>query len=324
MKVRWTDYRQVTAMTPRSTDGRVICIGNFDGFHRGHQKVVRQTCQEAERRGLQSLLFTFDPHPRKFFLGDKSDVCLILNPREKSLILERTSFDSVLIQNFDREFSQLNPKEFIQQVLVDALQARVVIVGRDFRFGSRAEGRIENLLDDGRFEVLLTEQLDQMGERVSSSHIRQLIKVGNLEAVGSLLGYPWFAIGDVIRGDGRGRTLGWPTANMKIDKECLPPFGVYESMAVLEDGRIFRAAVNGGVRPTFGASLPQWEAHLIGLNEDLYGQKLRCHLVRRLRGEAAFSSAEELKKAIEADITAVQKSSSPVCDPLSDAFPSTI
>jgi len=276
---------------------RAVAVGTFDGVHLGHQQVIR---------GAETVL-TFEPHPVSVISPEHTPKLLTSLERKAELVAELGVGELVVIP-FDREFARLSAEQFIDQVLVGKLGAVLVRVGENFRFGFRAQGTPELLAADGRFETVVVPLLEVDGEVVSSSHIRSLVAAGEVEQAAHFLGRPFEWRGEVVAGDGRGRHLGFPTANLLPDERyVLPGHGVYAARATVFEGAepvLERsAAVSIGVRPTFGSGRAELiEAYLLDFTGDLYGRQLQLRFLARLRGERRFASAEALIAQMEADV----------------------
>jgi riboflavin kinase / FMN adenylyltransferase len=285
----------------------LVAIGNFDGVHRGHRAVLRAAVERARSAGLAPLVLTFHPHPAEVLGRGRQPV---LTPVERKVeLLCRTAPElRVVVEPFTRELAALTPRAFVEGFLIDALGARVVIVGQNFRFGQGRAGDLTTL------EALGTEfGLDARAEALegdaggvySSSRARAAVRAGDLGEFVRIVGRPHALTGQVARGDQRGRALGFPTANLEGVEEALPPFGVYACVVdrVGADGTAQRLAggvANIGDRPTVAAGFSV-EAHLFDLDRDLYGSRLRFHLVERLREERAFAGLDALRAQIARD-----------------------
>ncbi len=289
----------------------LVAIGNFDGVHRGHRAVIGQALGLAAAQGLEPLVLTFDPHPA-LVVGRGALPALTLLPRKLELLGRESAALRVVVEPFTTELAATSPSDFVQQLLVEQLSAKLVLVGENFRFGRRRSGDFALLEELGRahgFQARAAAlECDERGP-VSSTRIRGALEQGALDEVERLLGRPHSLSGRVVRGQGRGRSIGVPTANLSSPQEALPPHGVY---AVLVDRRgeagfeaLAAGVANFGVRPTLGAG-PSFEAHLFDLDQDLYGQELRVHLVSRLREERKFASIEELVAQIGRDVAAAR------------------
>jgi len=287
--------------------GTLVIIGNFDGVHRGHQAVLGASALAAKRAGLDPVVLTFHPHPAEV-LGRGALPALTTLERKIELIARVDSAFAVVVEPFDAELSRVEPQEFAERLLVRELGARNVVVGQNFRFGRNRAGDLPALARFGErfgFEVSAEPLHGDAAGPYSSTRVRAALGRGDLAEVNEALGRPHSLSGSVIRGAGRGRSLGVPTANLGPVPEALPPYGVYACLVdrLGPDGprALARGVANVGVRPTVGAGFGV-EAHLFELDEDLYGAVLRVHLVRRLRDEQRFPGVTELRAQIERDI----------------------
>ena len=290
--------------------GRPVClaIGVFDGVHLGHQQIIRQTIADARRQAGVALVVTFDRHPSQIVAPDRVPQ-FIYSRGQKLRAIELLGVDAVLEIPFDQEFSQKSGPQFIQQLKVDLGGIASICVGADFVFGCKRSGNVSVLKELGAslgFQVhgLAAVALD--GLTVSSTRIREAIRLGQLDAASQMLGRPYALEGNVVQGDQLGRQFGFPTANVKVDGLVLPPQGVYAGAATV-GGQVWPVALNIGVRPTLDLTKPalRVEAHLVGFEGDLYGQRLEVEIRRQLRGEKKFGSTEELKRQIALDVAAV-------------------
>jgi riboflavin kinase/FMN adenylyltransferase len=285
----------------------VICLGNFDGVHRGHQSILAHCLQEARLQKSTSIVFSFWPHPRRFFNPTHQEPRLLLSREERIELLSMTGVDFVVLQNFDETFSKIEARDFVETILHKRLGARLVIVGRDFRFGHRARGTPDLLRSSGLFDVLeCRDEKFVASDRdfsISSSLVRQRIAVGDLESAQACLGYPPFLTGEVVRGDARGETLNARTANIQGASECHLPAGVYVTMLQdLATKHFFAGVSNLGFAPSFDRQRFCVETHLLGFDDNLYERQVRLFFLSRLRDEKKFSSPEELKMQIQNDI----------------------
>jgi riboflavin kinase / FMN adenylyltransferase len=293
-----------------------VAIGNFDGVHRGHQAVIAQALSLAREASLRPLVLTFDPHPAAV-VGRGALPALTLLERKLDLLGRLGEELTVVVEPFTPALAQTEPRDFARQLLVDALGARLVLVGENFRFGRARVGDfalLEQLGAELGFSARAASlECDSQGP-ISSTRVRRALEVGDLPAVEALLGRPHSLSGDVVAGQGRGRSIGVPTANLSGLSEALPPHGVY---AVLVDQLVNGAyaalaagVANFGVRPTLGAG-PSFEVHLFDTTRDLYGQKLRVHLLSRLREERKFAGLPELVAQIARDTEAARALTAP-------------
>ncbi|MCB9729852.1 MAG: bifunctional riboflavin kinase/FAD synthetase [Deltaproteobacteria bacterium] len=298
-----------TAELPQPPLEPVATLGNFDGVHRGHQAILARVREEAARREAPSMVITFDPHPRTLLRPEQPHRPIMsLEARLKRL--GDLGIDSALVLHFDAAMAEMTAEEFIEEVLWEALHVRAMYVGPYTAFGRARGGDVRLLASVGRrlgYDVGEVEPVFIGGERVSSSRVRRAIAEGDLAGAAQLLGRQHVVGGTVVPGDGRGRTIGVPTANLRGDGGMLPPNGVYAAWAMLPEGRE-PAVVNVGVRPTFGESGPVTvEAHLIGYSGDLYGRELNLAMVQNLRGEARFPDVAALVRQIKQDIRAAKR-----------------
>ena len=282
----------------------VLALGNFDGLHRGHLKIIERVRRVADERGGTSVVMTFDPHPPRIVRPDKAPP-LLMTKAQRLEALERAGVEGVAVVRFTHELSQWDPETFVRTVLVEWLHVAEVWVGANFLFGHDRAGNFCMLRALGARYGFRAEKIDPVRYKdfvVSSTRIRRLIAEGRVDEAGALLGHPYTIDGTVVQGDRRGRQIGFPTANLATDNELLPPNGVYAT-AVRLDGVIYPAVTNVGVRPTFGGeSGTVIETHLLDLDRDLYGRTLQLGFVQRLRDERRFDGVDALKAQIGADV----------------------
>jgi len=284
---------KITPLAQAEDRPRHLAVGTFDGVHLGHREVIA---------GADAVL-TFDPHPTSVVAPGHEPRLLTTLERKAELVASLGVRELVVIE-FDASFAAQSARAFVDDVLLGRLGAVSVSVGENFRFGHRARGDAALLAADGRFQTRVMPLLEVDGEIVSSSHIRGLVAGGALEYAGTLLGAPFVMDGTVEHGDKRGRTLGYPTANLvPRDGFCTPGHGVYACRARTSDGAWRLAAVNVGVRPMFESGRGELvEAYLIDFDGDLYGQDLRLEFVKRLRGEKRFDSVDALIERMALDV----------------------
>jgi len=284
----------------------VVTIGNFDGVHRGHLALVERAVDVARERGLRCVALTFDPHPAAVLRPDARPPAL-QSLEDRVAMLRAHGCDAVEVVPFDEELAALAPERFVEDLLVERLGAVHVVVGENFRFGNEAAGDVALLRRVGGplgLEVDAVGLVDVGDGPVSSSAVRALLAAGDLEAVTRALGRPFRLGGEVVEGEGRGRTIGVPTANVAVDPgRALPADGVYAAWARVEDGPAEPAVVNVGWRPTFDGTTRTVEAHLLVEGApDLYGRWLALDLVARIRGEERFEDATALVARIGRDV----------------------
>ncbi|MBN2198809.1 MAG: riboflavin biosynthesis protein RibF [Candidatus Aminicenantes bacterium] len=282
---------------------RAVAVGNFDGLHLGHRRILRRLTAYARRKGLVSLLLTFAPHPEKI-LG-RGRVLMIQTLERRLELVRESGVDEVLVAPFDAAFSSLTPNEFIRRVLLHALNARTVFLGTNFRFGRRRAGTAQTLRAFGErtrlFEVRIVPPLKSVGRTVSSSRIRELLLSGDVSRAAALLGRPYEIRGRVVSGRAVGRRLGFPTANIRPENEILPP-GVFLSRALFS-GRIHPGLTYIGRRPTFGSQEGgvHVETHCLRRRQNLYGRRITIELLKRLRSDRKFPDAAALAARIRRD-----------------------
>jgi len=288
-----------------------VAVGNFDGVHRGHQALVAATTAEAQRRGRAAVVLTLDPHPARLLKPERAPAS-IMTLSQKAETLEALGVDALVVVPFTTAFAAQTPETFAAEILVRHLGASVVLVGENFRFGHDRVGTLATLEALGRelgFGVSGVPAVLHAGAPVSSSRIRTAITEGQVEEAADLLGRPYSVDGQVVAGEGRGRTIGVPTANILPYNEIKPGKGVYACRVRLREGEPadVRAVVNIGERPTFDGVGTTIEAHLLDFRGDLYGQTLRLEFVARIRGEQRFPSAAELVAQIQRDIAGARR-----------------
>jgi riboflavin kinase/FMN adenylyltransferase len=282
----------------------VLALGNFDGLHRGHIKIIERVRRVATERGATSVVMTFDPHPPRVVRPDKAPP-LLMTTAQRLEGIERAGLDGVAVVRFTPELSRWDPETFVRTVLVEWLHAAEVWVGANFLFGHDRAGNFSMLRSLGARYGFRTEKIDPVRYKdfvVSSTRIRRLIGEARVDEAGALLGHPYSIDGTVEEGNRRGRQIGFPTANLATVNELVPPNGVYATIVRL-DGVIYPAVANIGIRPTFGESTKTTiEAHLIDVDRDLYGQTLRLGFIQRMRDERKFDGVDALKAQILADV----------------------
>lgn len=278
----------------------VLTIGNFDGVHLGHRALIAATRARADRDGAPTAVLTFDPAPRDV-LRPGNPIPRIQSLDRKLVHLEKAGADAVVVQPFDRALAAVEPEDFAERFLATALGVRAIVIGREFRFGRGRRGDAALLRERLGVDVVeVAPVCDTIGV-VSSSRIREALGRGQVALAMALLGRPHELVGGVVEGDRRGRTIGFPTANLVPSGGMLPPNGVYAVRVDTGDGEPRPGVANLGIRPTFGASSVRLEVHLLDFDGDLYGQRLVVGLVDRIRDERRFSSIDALIAQIRAD-----------------------
>jgi len=283
----------------------VLAIGNFDGMHRGHRAVIEAALAMAA--GRPAGLLTFEPHPRSFFRPQEPMFRLTPEP-VKVAIAERLGLDLVVELTFDQALSSLDAEEFCDQLLVRRLQVAGIAVGHDFHFGKGRSGSPAFLQEAGRragFAVHVVPPLASGGVPVSATQIRGLLEAGDVAGANVLLGYEWLVRAEVMHGDKRGRDLGYPTANLRLDPGCRLALGIYAVRAVI-DGKTHAAVASFGRRPTFDNGAVLLEVHVFDFRGDLYGKTIDIAFVERLRGEEKFASVEALVAQMDRDSAAAR------------------
>ena len=295
---------RIGTLSPLGWPPSAVAVGNFDGVHRGHQALVSTAVTRAREAGDLPVVLTFDPHPARVLRPAHAPAALTTLAQKEEL-LAGLGVDGLAILPFDAELARLSPEAFARAVLVDTLRARDVVVGESFRFGHRREGDARTLVALGArlgFAVHAVPAVREGGTPVSSSRVRLELGHGRVGAAAALLGRPYFVDAGVVRGDGRGRAIGVPTANLAPDNEILPAPGVYAGYCRVPAGESWPAVVNLGRRPTFGGGDLALEAHLLGFAGDLSGARVRLSFHERLRDEERFPSPEALVARIGEDV----------------------
>jgi riboflavin kinase/FMN adenylyltransferase len=281
----------------------VLALGNFDGLHRGHRKILDRLRRVAGERGATSVVLTFDPHPPRVVRPDKAPP-LLMTKAQKLEAIAGAGVHGAAIVRFTPELSRWDPEMFVRIVLVDWLHVAEVWVGANFLFGHDRAGNFSLLRALGGRYGYKAEKIDPVRYKdfvVSSTRIRRLIGEGRVDESSALLGHQYCIDGTVMRGDQRGRTIGFPTANLCTENELLPPHGVYATTTRIGEV-VYSSVTNVGTRPTVDASgRTVVETHIFNLNRDLYGQSIRVGFVQRLRDERAFASLDLLRAQIDAD-----------------------
>lgn len=281
----------------------IVTMGNFDGLHLGHQRLVRNAVEDARRLGIPSVVLTFEPHPLKVLAPERAPK-LILAHKDKMQLLQSFGIDIVVIQTFDTSFASLQPGTFVRNFLIDRLHIEKIWVGRDFRFGQGRKGTISDLVGWGAelgFNVGAVDPILVGGVRVSSSRIRHSVEEGRVDEAEPMLGRYHFISGKVVTGHQRGRGLGFPTANISTRTEVVPLNGIYAT--IVEIGAQRRLSVsNIGVNPTFGTGPRTVESFILDFDHDIYGEPLKLYFVKRIRAEKKFASAEQLVAQMRDDV----------------------
>jgi riboflavin kinase/FMN adenylyltransferase len=286
----------------------ILTMGNFDGVHLGHQALLGQVIKDARKRDGSSVVLTFEPHPLKI-LAPKRAPRLILTHKDKMRLFQSLGIDVIIIQTFDAFFANLEAEEFVRSYLVDRIKVRKIWVGKDLRFGKARKGQVDDLIRWGKeagFEIGIMDPIKISGERISSSRIRELLMRGEVHEVERFLGRYHFISGRVVRGNQRGRQLGFPTANIVAQTEVLPPDGIYATFLEF-GGRRWPSATSIGLNPTFGSGPRTIETYIVDFSGELYNESVRLFFIKKIREEKKFSSAELLVEQIKRDVVSAQE-----------------
>ena len=290
------------------TNGAVVTIGNFDGVHRGHQSIIQNCISIATKRQLRFIICTFEPHPMALFAREKAPARLT-SPERKAQLLSDVNPDILLVQHFTREFAQMDPERFVHDALVSAMNARVIVVGKNFRFGKDRAGDIGFLQEMGHqyhFEVIAEDLLNTVDDVISSTRIRDLISEGNVTDAADLLGRFHELPGQVVHGKKMGAAMGFPTLNIAPEEVLVPEDGIYAALVDVGSERKLPAAVYVGDRPTLnhGYSI---EAHLLNFQRDVYNEHATIHFVKRIRGNHKFEDIGALQQQIKNDVKVIEE-----------------
>ncbi|SCG83399.1 riboflavin kinase / FMN adenylyltransferase [Proteiniborus sp. DW1] len=281
-----------------------VALGNFDGFHLGHQYLIKEMMKNAEEKGLTKSVFTFNNESLVNFKTNKTNNLLMSN-EQKILLFEKIGIEILYLTDFTKEIMRMSPYDFVKKILVDQLHAKFVVIGFDYKFGHKAQGNGDFLIKAGKefgFEVMIIDPITSNNKIISSSNIRELIKDGLIEEANILLGRPFAINGTIVKGKGRGKGLGFATANLKTDtKYQIPKFGVYKSITSI-DNREFLSITNIGSNPTFNDVDFSIETHILNFNENIYGKRVHIQLLEFIREEKKFSNKNELVKQVMRDI----------------------
>lgn len=298
--MRWLDHREDV---PKALRGAVIALGNFDGFHRGHQAVAGEAIRWAHQEGRPSIIATFDPHPVRFFRPDVPPFRLTTLEQRQELYLAAGA-TAMLVFHFDAELAGSSAEDFITQILIGRFGAHGVVTGGDFTFGKMAKGNVDLLRTFGAengLESRVVEAVEESGV-ISSSRIREALREGDPQLAAQLLSRPFAIRGIVEHGDKRGRTIGYPTANLSVENYLRPRYGVYAVTGkILATGQVLKGAANIGIRPQFEPPKELLEPYFFDFSGDLYGQEIEVAFHHFLRGEAKFDGLEGLMAQMEKD-----------------------
>ncbi len=295
---------------PVFKNGCVLTIGNFDGVHVGHKAVIEKLAERGKMLGLPVVIMVFEPQPLEYFLGDKAPPRLS-RLREKIIQLAKLPVDDLVIVRFNKQIADYDAGQFIDNILIQRLNVKHLVIGDDFRFGKDRGGDFALLRQKGEtlgFQVEDTGSFHVTGQRVSSTLIRNALAAGELNKAAAMLGYPYSVCGRIVHGDKRGRTIGYPTANMQMVRKNSPISGVFAvTMTGIGDMEI-QGVANVGVRPTVaGGNNVVLETFLFNFNQDIYGHYVGVHFKEKIRAEQRFQTVDELKEQIEEDVAAAKK-----------------
>jgi riboflavin kinase/FMN adenylyltransferase len=300
-----TDWRAL----PDRLRGAAVAIGAFDGVHRGHQAVIARARAAADRLGVPLAVVSFDPHPRRWFQPEAAPFRL-MTTGQMARALAPLGVDRLYLLPFDAGMAAMSDEAFAREILSDGLGVVHAAVGFDFTYGKGRTGSAEGLRRHGQslgFDVSVVDRIDDGdGLKLSSSGVREALKAGDMARAAAILGRPFAIEGEVIHGDKRGRTIGVPTANVRMGDYMRPAFGIYATRTRLPDGRVLDGVASLGVRPMYALPEPLLEVWLFDFDEDLYGRTVETELVAFLRGEMNFESLVALKVQIDADATAAR------------------
>lgn len=282
----------------------VLTIGTFDGVHIGHQKIIERLNQIKKEPSERSMILTFYPHPRRV-LDQSNDIKMLTTIDEKIILLEKFGLDDLIIEPFTKEFSRLSALDFVRNILVNQLHIKKLVIGYDHQFGKNREGNFEQLseygdLYDFKVEKISAQEIDSVS--VSSTKIRKAIEMGDMETANAYLGYHYLLTGKIIKGQGIGRKINYPTVNLNIEEDykLIPKKGVYIVRTNLNKDTV-NGIMNIGFRPTVGGKGQTIEIHLLDFNADLYGSSMQIEVLHRLRDEKKFENIEELAGQIASD-----------------------
>lgn len=291
-----------------NVENTVVTIGNFDGIHKGHIKLIKEAVKEAKTKNYKSVVFTFENHPMRYFRADS--IKHIITNEEKVKIFKDLGVDIVFMIPFDEYMTKISATDFVKTILHEKLKCKMVIVGHDFTFARNKEGNaslLESLGKKYNMKVKVIEPIKIKGRRVSSSYIRNLINDGNVSEIKDFLGRNYFLEGEVIHARKIGRTIGFPTANLKAeDKLIIPKNGIY-AVKVYIKNKVYYGATNIGYNPTVNGKVLSIETNIIDFDEEIYGEIIRVEFLDRIRDEKKFNSLDELKSQLRKDVNFVYK-----------------
>lgn len=288
--------------------GSVVILGNFDGVHKGHQRLFEIAKEEAMKEHLTTVVFSFYPHPT-WIIGDNKK-SLLMSRRDKKKLIESLGIDVLVEYPFTKEFARISAETFVRELLVKQLKAKVLVIGSNYFFGRDKEGDPHFLTKIGKqygIKVHVVEAVVQNGSMISSTHIRELIREGRIEEAREMLGHPYMIVGEVIKGKQLGRTIGFPTANLEADPyRVYPPKGVYATKVKVYSN-VYMGMTNIGVNPTVCGKKKMIETHLLDFNYNLYGQEIEIDFYKYIRPEIKFDNIKALKEQMMSDKHTIQK-----------------
>lgn len=291
-----------------NVENTVVTIGNFDGIHKGHIKLIKEAVKEAKTKNYKSVVFTFENHPMRYFRADS--IKHIITNEEKVKIFKNLGVDIVFMIPFDEYMTKISATDFVKTILHEKLKCKMVIVGHDFTFARNKEGNanlLESLGKKYNMKVKVIQPIKIKGRRVSSSYIRNLINDGNVSEIKDFLGRNYFLEGEVIHARKIGRTIGFPTANLKAeDKLIIPKNGIY-AVKVYIKNKVYYGATNIGYNPTVNGKALSIETNIIDFDEEIYGEIIKVEFLDRIRDEKKFNSLDELKSQLRKDVNFVYK-----------------
>ncbi len=296
---------------PLRVGGCVVAIGNFDGVHKGHQALLAHAKALADQDGVPLVALTFDPHPRRYFKAQQPPF-LLTDTTLRAEYLAACGVETIVQMRFDMLLANATAEEFIEHILLHALQVKHVVVGNNFVFGKDRGGNVKTLRLWGEKHgftcVPMAQVTDAASVRLSSQYARDAIKNGQTATAEDVLGRPWVLRGKVVRGEQRGRTIGWPTANIALDEFIHPKFGIYAARVTIEgEEGVYDAVLNIGIRPMFALATPLLEVHLLDTQQNLYDKILRVHFHDFIRAEADLPNLHALKAQIADDAAAARR-----------------
>lgn len=292
----------IYSFTPKQKT--IVTLGTFDGVHIGHKKIIEKLIQNSATCSCESLVLTFFPHPR-MILQDSQEIKLLNTIEERIQLLEASGLDNLVIHPFNQEFSRLTAEEFVSTVLVDQFNVKKIIIGYDHRFGRNRTADINDLIEFGKnyefdVEQILAQEIDEVS--VSSTKIRKALLEGNVALANEYLGYAYLLTGTIVKGKGIGRTIKFPTANLKMEEsyKLIPKNGVYIIQSIINNKLVF-GMMNIGFNPTVNGEEQSIEIHFFDFKENLYDKKIQIQILKRIRDEEKFDSLEQLTKQLEKD-----------------------